>query len=337
MNEPPASPANTLTRYVLAIDGGGSKVSGLLAIISEDVRPQYVLRHTIEGTGSAAPTTWPTARVNLLQLIEEILVKAQVEPSSISKVILMLAGAGRAADVERVRQFLTESDLLKSVSCIVITSDVQPLLAYAFNKQPKLPTIVVISGTGSIVASLDSQQQMVRAGGWGPVLGDEASGFRIAQMALTTVCHWVDAEFPKEPWSPIAKKALDFLIHSGLLAGRDAGDRPLIATALLKLVDDRHATARFAPLVLDHCDSHKTGELTRQVGEQFAKLANQVAVVLRKSSGSSETAWRLGLAGGLAVHHPVFRKYLIEQLEKIAVVPTEVFELDPLTAAIATS
>lgn len=46
------------------------------------------------------------------------------------------------------------------------------------------PGVLVIGGTGSIAVARDESNRLRRAGGWGPLLGDEGSGFWIGRCAL---------------------------------------------------------------------------------------------------------------------------------------------------------
>lgn len=55
---------------------------------------------------------------------------------------------------------------------------------------------IVISGTGSIALSRDSQGRIWRAGGWGYVFGDEGSAFDIARLSLRA------ALAAEEGWGP---------------------------------------------------------------------------------------------------------------------------------------
>lgn len=62
-----------------------------------------------------------------------------------------------------------------------VLSDVELAHERAFGKKPG---IVLISGTGSIAYGRNSQGRAARAGGWGPLLGDEGSSFWIACEGL---------------------------------------------------------------------------------------------------------------------------------------------------------
>ena len=51
--------------------------------------------------------------------------------------------------------------------------------------------IAVSSHVGS-VALARNEGRMIRVGGWGPILGDEGSGFWIGMEAIKTICRWRD-------------------------------------------------------------------------------------------------------------------------------------------------
>ena len=52
--------------------------------------------------------------------------------------------------------------------------------------------ILVIAGTGSIIWARTKTGQMVRAGGWGALLGDEGGGFQIGLAALRALSREID-------------------------------------------------------------------------------------------------------------------------------------------------
>lgn len=65
-----------------------------------------------------------------------------------------------------------------------VISDAQAALLGALGKQPG---VLVLSGTGSIVVGRDARGRWARAGGLGPILGDEGSGFWLGREWLRTV------------------------------------------------------------------------------------------------------------------------------------------------------
>lgn len=59
------------------------------------------------------------------------------------------------------------------------------------------PGIVVISGTGSVAFGRNGRGEEARAGGWGPTLGDEGSGYAIARAGLTAIVRASDGRGPE--------------------------------------------------------------------------------------------------------------------------------------------
>ena len=60
------------------------------------------------------------------------------------------------------------------------------------------PAIVVIAGTGSIAYGC-SAEGFTRVGGWGPLLGDEGSGYDLGRRALQTAARMADGRMEENP------------------------------------------------------------------------------------------------------------------------------------------
>lgn len=72
---------------------------------------------------------------------------------------------------------------------IVICGDEEIALDAAF---PGDPGVLAMAGTGSNVIGRTSSGELLHVGGWGPVLGDEASGYWIGHQALRTATRLLD-------------------------------------------------------------------------------------------------------------------------------------------------
>jgi len=345
--------------WIVAIDGGGSKVAGAIAQLAND-RPSdqfaSIFRHSVQGTGSAAPATWDQASKNISAAATELLNLANIGPHQVQHVVLMLAGAGRPDDVARVRQTLSSAPVFSALGFgalgfgagggLTVTSDMRPLLSYGTRLHPKLPTIVVIAGTGSFVAALDANNELIRAGGCGPVLGDEGSGWRIALNTLKLLCNWIDRGRPLVGNNDVSIEVLQEseLPESELLELLDIVKRYAIEqrlmsedsqlnSAILALASDRHVAARLAPAILDHAARLTDGLAHKLVRAEVSALVAQVAQVHQRIEASPQ-AWRLGLAGGLASNHPLFQDALNKELHRRKLSPEAIVVLDPLLAAL---
>src|SRR5437899_10975120 len=98
-----------------------------------------------------------------------------------------------------------------------VISDAQAALLGALGKRPG---VLLLSGTGSIVAGRTPRGRWARAGGLGPVLGDEGSGFWLGREWLRTrvrdghLVPTLRASHARDPVKAIAKLARDVLARA---------------------------------------------------------------------------------------------------------------------------
>ena len=166
--------------YVLGIDGGGSKT--VCVLIDDSCQ--------VLGRGEAGSSNYQSVGIEAtLQSIESAIHNA-VEAAIITNTVnidaicLGLAGVGRATDIEVVKGLVKELQNNK----LPITWALQPANILICNDalialvggigQPV--GIVVAAGTGSIVFGRNHRGHTKRVGGWGYILGDEGSAYKIA-------------------------------------------------------------------------------------------------------------------------------------------------------------
>jgi len=101
------------------------------------------------------------------------------------------------------------------------------------------PGLVVVSGTGSVAMSLDDRGRVVHRGGWGPLLGDDGSAYRIGLDALRAFARAADGYPPQTQLLTAVREELS------LGEPRELFDAAYDGTL------DRIAIARLAPLVAD--------------------------------------------------------------------------------------
>ncbi|MEH1970844.1 N-acetylglucosamine kinase [Nostoc sp.] len=167
--------------YVLGIDGGGSKT---VCILMDNLCQ-------VLGRGEAGPSNYQSIGIEAtLQSIQSAIhnaVKVTITTNTVNidAICLGLAGVGRAADNEVVKRLIQELQNNKSLPItwalqptnIVICNDALIALVGGIG-QPV--GIVVAAGTGSIVFGRNNQGDTKRVGGWGYILGDEGSAYKIA-------------------------------------------------------------------------------------------------------------------------------------------------------------
>lgn len=170
-------------QYIIGVDGGGT---GTRAVIGTQKGEVLAI---VKGAGTNMKSTPPDeVRLQIEQLLEQLLQKIGVTKNDVSTVFLCVAGGDRQVDIDRWERWM--GLLFPANSCqITITNDaVAALTSGTFTKQG----IVVIAGTGSIVYAITKNLQVSRVGGWGYLLGDEGSGYYIGQEALRIIAQHYD-------------------------------------------------------------------------------------------------------------------------------------------------
>ncbi|WYL92706.1 MAG: BadF/BadG/BcrA/BcrD ATPase family protein [Gloeotrichia echinulata IR180] len=175
--------------YVLGIDGGGSKTVCVLM----DENRQILSR------GEAGASNYQTIGIAAaLQSIQSAIHAAvNTNPWEIKAICLGLAGVGRAADIEVVKNLVKDLQNNKYIpivwqlqpSNMVICNDALIALVGGIGHSVG---IVAAAGTGSIVLGRNHQGEIKRVGGWGYILGDEGSAYKIAVAGMQAALKFYD-------------------------------------------------------------------------------------------------------------------------------------------------
>jgi N-acetylglucosamine kinase-like BadF-type ATPase len=158
----------------LAIDAGGTKTECALA---DEAR---VLARASAGTVKLMRVGEEVATARLRGLLEEVAAKAGVGLGEVTRTCFGLAGVSSGV----VRGW-ADRVIRETVGGVVeVCGDEEIALDAAFRGGVG---ILVIAGTGSNAVGRGVDGRLVGAGGWGPVLGDEGSGFWIGLEAIRMV------------------------------------------------------------------------------------------------------------------------------------------------------
>ncbi len=220
-----------MSRFYLGIDGGQSSTSALIADGTG----------RILGYGKAGPCNHVSAdeaAAKFKSVIGECLRQA-CERASISPVTTVFAAAclgfsGGIKDKEAYSRALIRSENFK------ITHDAEIALSGATAGEPG---IIIIAGTGSIAFGKGLAGNMVRAGGWGYVFGDEGGGFDLTRRALRSALQF------EEGWGPPTQLREALLSAMGLATATEvlhafyANDYPRAKIASLATIVDAAAKA----------------------------------------------------------------------------------------------
>jgi N-acetylglucosamine kinase-like BadF-type ATPase len=273
-----------MPRFVVGLDAGASKT---------------LLRGQCPGGGTSVERRGPGANPNrtgldpavgvLADLVEEALA-ACPEADRLS-VCAGVAGAGRSRDQERLRDALHAALSRPGRSVDVeVVPDALIALDAAYDAGSGL---VVVAGTGSVVLARTTQGALLRAGGWGHVLGDDGSGYAVGRAGLRAVAAALDGGPPTALRSRVRE-------HFGI----DDRDR-----LLERVYQEDVSVQAVAPLVLEAATDGDA--VARDIrASQGAALAEQVGWVLGREA---PIASRMTLVGGMLRNAP-YAKYLCRHL-----------------------
>ena len=202
---------------------------------------------------------------------------------------------------------------------LVITNDLKLLTSSARCAHDE-NVCVLVAGTGSIAMGFEKTsegyQQVARVGGWGPLLGDDGSGFDIGRQAIRHMLESQESLFGVHdamngaPEDPLATAILQHLGLSHRCAGIQETLTTLLVSASPNSADPRSKIAGIAKVVLEQQESSPIA--VNIVTHAISTLAGFAKRIM---SGShlepAETV--MVLTGGL-MQHAGFRSRLETQI-----------------------
>ena len=159
-------------RYVLGFDGGGTKTE---CVLMDETRK--ILAQSRSGPSNPTRVGFDAALKALKEGAKLALTQAKVEPESIAGICAGLAGTGRLEAGVHIR---AELAVAFPRTVIKICTDLELALA----AMPDGPAIALVAGTGSAAIGRSADRNILRAGGFGPLLGDEGGAYDVGRRAI---------------------------------------------------------------------------------------------------------------------------------------------------------
>lgn len=161
--------------------------------------------------------------------------------------------------------------------------------------------IAVLSGTGSFAIGRGRDGTLTKVGGWGPVMGDEGSGYHIGSLCLHRLGRLADEG---RGGSLLEKMVLERFGLTGLLELRHTVSGPAF---------DRAAVAALCPVVAEA--ACRGDETARDILETAAAELARLAACVAKKLG--ETALPVVLIGGASKAGPALTGPFRRQTEAL--------------------
>lgn len=163
-------------KYFIGVDGGASKTAAL--VVDEQGQPL--------GSGVAGPSNHlrvgiEQATRNIERAVNIAMVEAGIAIRQVEYAYCGIAGSDHPVHRQRVIDSLK---IFFPRGNFIVDTDARIALTGAVGFGAG---IVVIAGTGSVAFGRNDEGDEQRAGGWGPTIGDEGSGFWIAREGLSAI------------------------------------------------------------------------------------------------------------------------------------------------------
>ena len=249
----------------LALDAGGTKTRCVLA---DETR---ILARGHTGTVKLMRVAEAEAISRLHAMLAEATGAAGVSLADVKCTCFGLAGSRSESVRQWARRAIEESGVGGELE---ICGDEEIALDAAFQDGPG---ILLIAGTGSNAIGRATDGRIFGAGGWGPVLGDEGSGYWIGLEAIRTSLRALDQDPRRDE---TAERSLVLLNAIGKHLGV-ASLGELVALANLRAPSTNANPPDFAALapVVAECAAAEdpiAGSVLRRAGEELASLVTKV-------------------------------------------------------------
>lgn len=274
-------------RYILGIDGGGTKTACILADETGNI-----LGRSVAGASNhlVASGSEDSIREVLAAVIGETISRAGMVGREVDLACLALAGVGLFRKSEKIARLI---EGLIPAREVMLENDAVAGLAGATLKPWG---VVIAAGTGAIAVGINRDGERKRSGGWGHLLGDEGSGYWIAREGLNSASRAFDGR--SEPTCLVDKATAFFRLNSFYELIRAVYGRPF----------HKEELAAFAPCVTEAAEA----------GDRVALAILQRAGAELGSAGTA-VIHQLGIAGtefDVALNGSVFKagEYVIGPL-----------------------
>jgi N-acetylglucosamine kinase-like BadF-type ATPase len=215
-------------KFFLGIDGGGTKTHAVITDSSF-----RVIGEGFSGAGNPLRAGLEEAVLHVEQAVADACEQAGLELEDIDSACAAIAGINHPIHYHTMKDAL--DDALRIAGLDLVT-DARAALEGALDGKPG---VVVIAGTGSIAMGIDQAGRQARAGGFGPTLSDEGSGYDIARRALQAVVSAFDGRSPQTSLSELICRKLGVASPSdlpGVIYNSDS--EPVDIAHLAELVDE---------------------------------------------------------------------------------------------------
>ena len=267
---------------VVGVDGGGSATR---VLVTDELGRELA---SSTGPASAVRPGMASESADIIAAtVNAALASAGMSHVRPRAICAGVAGTGREPDRDALARELIDRDVADETD---VQTDAAIALADAFGDGGG---VVLVAGTGSMAFGRGPTGRSMRAGGWGPAIGDEGSGAWIGRRALGIAAASVDGREPETALVGALLTACEVADASGFI-GWAAHATPADYSRLVSAVAETAAQG----------DLRANSLITLAVED----LVLHVRALARELYGDERAAVPVALAGGLMKPGSLVRK-----------------------------
>ncbi len=295
----------------LGVDGGGTKTAAWLGSLArtagsaaDPTAPLQVIGRGTSGPSNPRAVGFELSFAHLQAAIASAFETAGLPSKPVTCACFCIAGAGRSSEQLPLTAWIESQGIAVHYR---LAMDVEAVLAAGTTDCRTVNGIALIAGTGSIAWGRSTQGNLARCGGWGPLLGDEGSGYAIAMQGLQAACQAADGRCDPTALLPAFLEALNC-----------AQAEQLVEWIYDPQTSREHIAGQSH--VVFACARHEDARAMRIVKQAADELAVAVHTVALKL-GFEPATFALALAGGVLCHQPQFVELVLQSLRQLGQQP----------------
>jgi N-acetylglucosamine kinase-like BadF-type ATPase len=272
-----------MSKYIIGVDGGGTKTLGVLYNLEGREIKRYVSGF------SNFNIDYDQATKNLFDVLDQL--TKDLKHTDELWIQLGISGYSKIREKESFEDALGEKYNAK----VSLESDVLIAL-YDVKKTLNVNVIMVIGGTGSVVMYSD-QHRLEQIGGFGHLLGDEGSAYHLSITALKDVIDVYEDQGSYDDFGELILDHLDIKHHFGIRDFVYANEKTKVAdisTFINQLAVDGNEKA--IQMIEDEANS-----LARQTIRAYLKMNSNEHLII-------------ALRGGFLTKSSIMKNTFIEQI-----------------------
>ena len=282
-----------MNKYIIGIDGGGSKTLGVLF----DIHGKELKR--VEHGFSNFSIDEEIAKSNVEKTIENL-----VKDLETHRELFIQMGIAGYSKIKKSTQYI--KSLEKKFNATVDLDSDAIIALYSVKKDQDINVIMVIGGTGSVLMVTDGEKANL-VGGFGHLLGDEGSAYHLAITALKKI---IDEKESNQPFSNLSEKILKEI---------EVVDYQDIKSFVYN--SNKSDIAKLSKFIAE-CALQHDQDAIDLLKQEAKHLSKQTINAYNKSSRKEKVI--IALRGGFLLNAPYVKETLIEELK----ISLKDFEID---------